>query len=76
MNGTKDYDKKYQETFHYKFATLNIPDNYKIEVPIDIPFEGSVKELAHRIINGFNLPLYVIEGNHFDVSLFQILTFY
>jgi len=57
-------DKKHQETFCYKFVTVKNPDNYyKIEVPIDIPFEGNINELGHRIINGFNLPLYFIEGN-------------
>lgn len=64
MNGVKDHDKKHQETFNYKFSSINIPDNYKIEVTVDIPFEGNINEFCHRIINGFNLPLYVIEGNH------------
>lgn len=63
MNGIKDYDKKHQETFRYTFATLKIPESYIIEIPVEIPFEGSVNELSHRIINGFNLPLYVIEGS-------------
>lgn len=71
MNGIKDYDKKHQETFHYKFTTLNIPDKYKIEVPIDIPYEGNINELGSRIINGFNLPLYVIEGNNFYIILLK-----
>lgn len=64
MNGTRD-DKKHQETFCYTFTTLNIPDCYKIEVPIDIPFEDNINELGHRIISGFNLPLYVIKGNNY-----------
>lgn len=67
MNRTKDYDKKHQETFRYTFATFKIPESHIIEVPIDIPFEGSVNELSHRIINGFNLPLYVIEGSIYSV---------
>jgi len=70
MNGIND--KKHQETFCYKFVTVNIPDNsFKIEVPIDIPFEGNINELGHRIINGFNLPLYIIEGNIYDSILLQ-----
>lgn len=68
MNGIKDYDKKHQKTFCYTISTLNIPENYKIEVPVHIPFEGSISELSHRIINGFNLPLYIIEGNNIIVS--------
>lgn len=71
MNGTKEYDKKHQETFRYTFDTLNIPERYIIEVPIDIPFEGCVNELSHRIINGFDLPLYVIEGNIYYVMSIQ-----
>lgn len=67
MNGINDYEKKHQETFRYKFATLNIPETYKIEVPIDIPFEGCINEFGHRIINGFNLPLYVIKGNNYFI---------
>lgn len=63
MNGQEDYNKKHQETFRYTFSSQNVPDYYKIEVPIDIPFEGSIIELSHRIIKGFNLPIYVIEGN-------------
>lgn len=61
MNGVKDYEKKHQKTFCYTISTINIPDSYKIEVPVHIPFEGSIEELSHRIINGFNLPLNVIE---------------
>jgi len=69
MNGVKDYEKKNQKTFRYTISTLNIPDSYKIEVPVHIPFEGSIDELSHRIINGFNLPLYVIEGNNMIVLI-------
>lgn len=67
MNGTND--KKHQETFCYKFDSQNVPDCYKIEVPVDVPFEGSVEELAHRIINGFNLPLNVLEGNGYSNAI-------
>lgn len=69
MNGVKDQDKKHQEIFNYKFSSINIPDNYKIEVTVDIPFEGSINEFCHRIINGFNLPLYVIEGKGLIFSI-------
>jgi hypothetical protein len=64
MNGIKDYEKKHQKIFCYTISMLKIPDGYKIEVPVHIPFEGSIEELSHRIIDGFNLPLYVIEGNN------------
>jgi len=69
MNGVKDYEKKHQKTFCYTISTLNNPDTYKIEVPVHIPFEGSIEELSHRIINGFNLPLYIIEGNNIIVFI-------
>lgn len=65
MNGATDFDKKHQETFRHKFSTANGPENYKIEVHIDIPFEGNISEFGHRIINGFCLPLNLIEGNLF-----------
>lgn len=65
MNGLQDYDKKHQETFCYTFSSHNTPDCYKVEVAIDIPFDGSIKELSYRIINGFKLPIYVLEGNDY-----------
>lgn len=71
MNEDNDYDKKHQETFCHKFAMADVLDGYKIEVPVDVPFEGNIKELAYRIINGFNLPLYFIEGNNYDEILLQ-----
>jgi len=70
MNTIKNYDKKLKETFCYTFSSQKVGDNYTIEVSIDIPFEGSIQELGHRIINGFNLPLYVIEGNYIGVTFF------
>jgi len=70
MNGVKDFEKKHQKMFYYTISTLNIPNNYKIEVPVHIPFEGSIVEFSHRIINGFNLPLYVIEGNTIIMFIF------
>lgn len=75
MNGVNEYDKKHQEIFHYKFTSHNISDKYKIEVPIDIPFEGSIIELAHRIINGFNLPLYIIKGNSYIIFFFKYINY-
>lgn len=71
MNEDNDYDKKHQETFCHKFATADVADSYKIEVPVDVPFEGNIKELAYRIINGFNLPLYFIEGNNCNEILLK-----
>ncbi|XP_050430308.1 protein C12orf4 homolog [Adelges cooleyi] len=61
MNETNETDIRFVQTFQFSFSTIKIPGHYKIEVPIDIPFDGNIIELAHRIVSGFHLPIYIVE---------------
>lgn len=47
------------ETFIYKFPTCSTNEEYTLEVPLKIPFQGSIRELVHRIMSSFKLPCYV-----------------
>lgn len=38
---------------------LSRPDEYVLQIPVDIPYQGSALELAQRILNSFQLPAYV-----------------
>ena len=48
-----------EEIFVFKFPTCTSNQEYTLEVPLKIPFQGSVKELVHRIMSSFKLPCYV-----------------
>ncbi|XP_043283117.1 protein C12orf4 homolog [Venturia canescens] len=48
-----------EKTFKFEFPTCTTNDNYTLEIPLKIPFNGSVKELTHRIMSSFKLPCYV-----------------
>ena len=48
-----------EETFVFKFPTCTTNQEYKLEIPIKIPFQGSIKELVHRIMSSFKLPCYI-----------------
>ncbi|XP_070156363.1 FERRY endosomal RAB5 effector complex subunit 3 isoform X2 [Polyergus mexicanus] len=48
-----------EKTFIYKFPTCTTNQEYTLEVPIKIPYHGSIKELMHRIMSSFKLPCYV-----------------
>lgn len=48
-----------EKTFIYKFPTCTTNQEYTLEVPIKIPYHGSIKELMHRIMSSFKLPSYV-----------------
>lgn len=48
-----------EKTFVYKFPTCTTNQEYTLEVPIKIPYHGSIKELMHRIMSSFKLPCYV-----------------
>lgn len=47
------------KTFVYKFPTCTTNQEYTVEVPLKIPYHGSVKELMYRIMSSFKLPCYV-----------------
>ncbi|KAG7206954.1 hypothetical protein KM043_000845 [Ampulex compressa] len=48
-----------EKTFVYKFPTCTTNQEYTLEVPLKIPYRGSIKELTHRIMSSFKLPCYV-----------------
>lgn len=48
-----------EKTFVYKFPACTTNQEYTLEVPIRIPYHGSIKELMHRVMSSFKLPCYV-----------------
>ncbi|XP_034949051.1 protein C12orf4 homolog isoform X2 [Chelonus insularis] len=48
-----------EKIYTFQFPTCTTNQNYLIQVPIKIPYGGSIKELAYRIIGSFKLPCYV-----------------
>ena len=48
-----------EKTFVFNFPTCTTNENYTLEIPLRIPYTGSVKELTHRIMSAFKLPCYV-----------------
>ncbi|OXU24826.1 hypothetical protein TSAR_007592 [Trichomalopsis sarcophagae] len=57
---TPSMEEEYvEETFVFKFPTCTTNEEYTLQIPIKIPFRGSVKELVHRIMSSFKLPCYV-----------------
>jgi hypothetical protein len=51
-----------ERTFVFKFPTCTTKQEYKLEVPIYVPYSGSIKELSQRLISSFKLPCYVEKG--------------
>lgn len=52
------------KTFKYSFPTCtNENVLFNLEVPVDIPYDGSTRELVQRVINMFHIPVYLEEGN-------------
>ena len=47
------------ETFLFEYSTCTTNQEYKLKVPIKIPFDGSIKELGYRIMSSFKLPCYI-----------------
>lgn len=52
-------DDSTEETFKFEFPTCTTNEKSSLEIPLKIPFNGSVKELTHRIMSSFKLPCYV-----------------
>lgn len=48
-----------EKLFIFKFPTCATNQEYTLEVPLEIPYHGSIKELVHRIMQSFKLPFYV-----------------
>jgi hypothetical protein len=51
-----------ERTFVFKFPTCTTKKEIRLEVPIYIPYSGSIKELTQRLISSFKLPCYVEKG--------------
>ncbi|CAH2059742.1 unnamed protein product, partial [Iphiclides podalirius] len=48
------------KTFKYSFPTCtNEEIFFKLEVPVEIPYDGSARELVQRVINMFHIPVYL-----------------
>ncbi|XP_013147958.1 PREDICTED: protein C12orf4 homolog [Papilio polytes] len=48
------------KTFKFSFPTCtNEEILFKLEVPIEIPYDGSPRELVQRVINMFHIPVYL-----------------
>ncbi|XP_015609614.1 protein C12orf4 homolog isoform X2 [Cephus cinctus] len=48
-----------EKIFTFKFPTCTTNQEYTLEIPLKIPYRGSIKELMHRIMTAFKLPCYV-----------------
>ncbi|CAG4945248.1 unnamed protein product [Parnassius apollo] len=48
--------------FKYFYPTCTNEDIlFKLEVPVEIPYDGSTRELVQRVINMFHIPVYLEE---------------
>ncbi|KAL0860747.1 hypothetical protein ABMA27_009297 [Loxostege sticticalis] len=48
------------KTFKFSFPTCTNEDVlFKLEVPVEIPHNGSTRELVQRVINMFHIPVYL-----------------
>ncbi|KAG8040642.1 hypothetical protein G9C98_002638 [Cotesia typhae] len=48
-----------EKIFLFQFPTCTTNQNYTLEIPLKIPYNGSIKELTYRIMSAFKLPCYV-----------------
>lgn len=49
--------------FKFSFPTCtNEEVLFKLEVPVQIPCDGSTRELVQRVINMFHIPVYLEDG--------------
>jgi len=62
-----------ERTFTFKFATCTTKQEYKLEVPIHIPYSGSIRELTQRLITSFKLPCYIEKGRLCSVLMISAL---
>ncbi|XP_050681832.1 protein C12orf4 homolog [Leptidea sinapis] len=57
---TTESAQKVTKTFNYSFPTCTNKDVFfKLEVPVDIPYDGSSGELVQRIIKMFRIPVFL-----------------
>lgn len=51
--------KTVEKIFTFKYPTCTTNQEYVLDIPIKIPYKGSIKELVHRIESSFKLPCYI-----------------
>ncbi|CAH0401515.1 unnamed protein product [Chilo suppressalis] len=60
------------KTFRFSFPTCTHEDVYfKLEVPLEIPYSGSPRELVQRVLNMFPIPVYL--EDELDEKLAQFI---
>ncbi|CAG9134503.1 unnamed protein product [Plutella xylostella] len=59
---TEENRQNVTKTFEFSFPTCTNEDVlFKLQVPVQIPHGGSTRELVQRVINMFNIPVYLEE---------------
>ncbi|XP_046826127.1 protein C12orf4 [Vespa crabro] len=48
-----------EKVFMFRFPTCTTNEEYVLEIPLKIPYQGSIKELTYRIMSSFKLPYYI-----------------
>ncbi|XP_045533252.1 protein C12orf4 homolog [Pieris brassicae] len=57
---TTEAGENVSKTFKFSFPTCtNKEVLFKLEVPVDIPYEGSSRELVQRVLKMFHIPVYL-----------------
>lgn len=60
---TAETNENTTKTFKFAFPTCtNEEVLFKLEVPVQIPHDGSTRELVQRVINMFHIPVYLEDG--------------
>lgn len=59
MQKTNHDPEHTKKLFVFTFPTCTTNEEYTVEIPLQIPYNGSIKELTHRIMASFKLPPYV-----------------
>lgn len=63
MTAETETVKYITKTFKYSFPTCTNEDVlFKLEVPVEIPHNGSTRELVQRVIDMFHIPVYLENG--------------
>ncbi|XP_065214139.1 protein C12orf4 homolog [Planococcus citri] len=55
----EEVKRKNLETFNFSIPTLKTNKSYDLEIPVEIPFGGSISELTQRLITHLKLPCFV-----------------
>lgn len=50
-----------EKEFNFNFPLLSGSEQYRLKIPLHVPFSGCVSELTQRLMSSFKLPAYVEE---------------